>query len=103
MNRTLISAVVALIAITASANSFARGNDIEGDYTAAQASSISSSVSREAVRAQAQAARAFTHLNGDLYGSVTQGNDAMALTRDHVRMQAKEFSRTHKRDMNDLG
>jgi hypothetical protein len=102
MNTKLISAALTLIAITASTSSFARGNDIELNYTATQATTAKPNT-RDAVHAQLQAAHAFTQLNGDLYGSVTLPSDAMALTREQVRMQARDYVRSHKRDMNDLG
>lgn len=100
MTSKLIPFTITVLALVAATASHARGNDIEFDSAPA---AVMSQTSRMQVRDAAIAARAFTQINGNLYGSVTQhNNDAPAISREQVRQQTQDYVRSHKRDMDEV-
>lgn len=95
MTSKLISLSIAAAALTVSATSFASTSTAEYNYPVE--APFTSQLTRAQVQAEARGARAFLALPEALFGSVTAGATSTSpLTRDEVRMQAVEFTRTNK-------
>jgi hypothetical protein len=94
----LLSLTIATLTIAASATSFAGTSNINELNYPGDAPFMS-----QATRADVQAAaRGLRNLPGDLYGSDVRTTTDSSATREQVRKDAIEYTRSHKREISEL-